>query len=167
MPSQWGPRRQRGKRSARRPPSGRCVVLGLVHPPGKIVPMKTDAELLAAVRSGDMAAAGDLFEAHRAAGVRYAGTLADNGDAEELEGAVLDRGEFRIEHEGCLRALRHGHGVSGDRGEVGKEGAEAVDRQSVVGALGRGLSTCGVGAFGLCDDGGAGGLGCGLVVVVE
>jgi hypothetical protein len=42
-----------------------------------------------------------------------------------------------------------------------------VDGQAVVGALGCGLSVCGVGAFGLGDDGGAGGKRGGLVVVVE
>ena len=63
--------------------------------------------------------------------------------------------------------MRHRHGVAGDGGEVGEQGAEAVDGQAVGGALGCGLALGGVGALGLGDDGGSGGLRGGLVVIVE
>jgi hypothetical protein len=83
---------------------------------------------------------------------------------EELEGALLDRCQLRIEQEG---AIAHRHGVAGEGGEIGDEGLEAVYRQIVVGALGIDLALCGFGASCFGDDGSAGGVGCRLVVIVE
>src|SRR3984893_11028641 len=57
-----------------------------------------------------------------------------DAEFELLEGAVLDGGELRIEDEARLRGAVDGHDVAGHGGEIGEEGAEAVDRQAVVGA---------------------------------
>ena len=84
-----------------------------------------------------------------------------------MEGAVLDGGELRIEDEARLRGAVHGHDIAGHGGEVSEEGAEAVDRQAVVGAAVAGLALGGLGAFRLGDDGGPCGVGRGLVVIVE
>jgi hypothetical protein len=62
-----------------------------------------------------------------------------DAEGERLEGAVLDGGELRIEDEARLRGAVHGHDIAGHGGEVGEEGAEAVDRQAVVGAALRAL----------------------------
>jgi hypothetical protein len=88
-------------------------------------------------------------------------------NAEELEHAILDGRQFRIEHEGGLRALRERHGISGDGGEVGEERAEAEDRQAVMDVPGRGFALRGCGAFGLGEDGGAGGFSRGFALIVE
>jgi hypothetical protein len=57
--------------------------------------------------------------------------------------------------------------IAGHGGEVGEEGAEAVDRQAVVGAAVAGLALGGLGALRLGDDGGPCGVGRGLVVIAE
>src|ERR1700676_63160 len=49
-----------------------------------------------------------------------------DAEVEQLEGAVLDRGELRIEDEARLRGAVHGHDIAGHGGEVSEEGAEAV-----------------------------------------
>ena len=85
----------------------------------------------------------------------------------QFERAGLHRGELRIDHEGGVGRTEHRHGVAGDGGEIAKQRAEAVDGQSVVGALGAGLAIGGLGTLGLGDDGGTGGVGVGLVVIVE
>src|SRR5215467_4882513 len=59
---------------------------------------------------------------------------------EEFEGAGLRWGELRVDHEGGVGLAGHRHGVVGDGGEIAEERAEAVDRQSVIGALGQGLA---------------------------
>ena len=71
----------------------------------------------------------------------------------QFERAGLHRGELRIDHEGGVGRTEHRHGVAGDSGEIAKQRAEAVDGQSVVGALGAGLAIGGLGALGLGDDG--------------
>ena len=81
------------------------------------------------------------------------------------ERAGLHRGELRIDHEGGVGRADHRHGVAADGGESAKQRAEAVDAQSVVDALGAGLAIGGLGALGLGDDGGPGGVG--LFVIVE
>src|SRR5271165_3767980 len=73
-------------------------------------------------------------------------------NVEELEGALLNGREFRIDHEGCVGAFRHRHGVAGDGGEIGDERLEAVDWQAVVGALSGGFAQGGFGARRLGDD---------------
>src|SRR5580704_18160708 len=88
-------------------------------------------------------------------------------DAQKLESAGLNCRELGIEREGGVGLGIHRHGVSGDGGEVAKERAEAVDRQAVIGALCERLAVCSGGAACLGDDGSAGGLGGGLVVIVE
>jgi hypothetical protein len=64
----------------------------------------------------------------------WPGWLHFDAEVEQLEGEVLDGGELRIEDEARLRGAVHGHDIAGHGGEVGEEGAEAVDRQAVVGA---------------------------------
>src|SRR6202050_1605498 len=63
-----------------------------------------------------------------------------DAEVEQLEGAVLDGGELRIEDEARLRGAVPGHDIAGHGGEVGEEGAEVVDRQAVVGAAVAGLA---------------------------
>src|ERR1700676_609693 len=63
-----------------------------------------------------------------------------DAEVEQLEGAVLDGGKLRIEDEARLRGAVHGHDIAGHGGEVSEEGAEAVDRQAVVGAAVAGLA---------------------------
>src|SRR6202050_2634256 len=63
-----------------------------------------------------------------------------DAEVEQLEGSVLDGGELRVEDEARLRGAVHGHDIAGHGGEVGEEGAEAVDRQAVVGAAVAGLA---------------------------
>ena len=77
-----------------------------------------------------------------------------SGHAEKLEGAILDRRQCWIEHEGGVEALRHRHGVAGERGEVGEQRAKAMDGQAFVGALACGLAIGGVGmvACGMISD---------------
>ena len=85
-----------------------------------------------------------------------------DAEVEQLEGAVLDGGELRIEDEARLRGAVHGHDIAGHGGEVSQEGAEAVDRQAVVGAAVAGLALGGRGALRLGDDGGPCGVGSAL-----
>jgi hypothetical protein len=56
-----------------------------------------------------------------------------DAEVEQLEGAVLDGGELRIEGEARVQGAVHGHDISGHCGEVGEEGAEAVDWQAIAG----------------------------------
>jgi len=69
--------------------------------------------------------------------VRY--WLQFDRDGEQVEGALLNGGELRIEQEAVFWTVGHRHCVAGDGGEVGEEGLEAVDWKVVVGALAGGL----------------------------
>src|ERR1035438_2569118 len=55
-----------------------------------------------------------------------------DAEVEQLESAVLDGGELRIEDEARLRGAVDGHDIAGHGGKVSEEGAKAVDRQAVV-----------------------------------
>jgi hypothetical protein len=59
---------------------------------------------------------------------------------EEFEGPGLDWGKLRINHEGGVGLVGDRHGVVCDGGEVAEKRAEAMDRQSVIGAFGQGLA---------------------------
>ena len=66
-----------------------------------------------------------------------------------------------------IRAICHCHGVAGEGGEIGDQRLEAVHRQIVVGALGVDLVPGRFGADRLGNDGAAGRIRDGFVVVVE
>ena len=74
---------------------------------------------------------------------------------EKFEGARLCRRRLRVEKERVVRGGWHGHGVAREGGKLGEQGLEAVGRQAIVGVLGGGLATSGVGALGGSDNGGA------------
>ena len=65
-------------------------------------------------------------------------------DGEEIEGLLLDVGELGDNRKNALRLVFHMHVVEDDGGEIGKQGTEAVDGQSVGAALGGALMFGGV-----------------------
>ena len=69
-------------------------------------------------------------------------------DAEEVEGAALDRGRPGVQGEDVFFVERGGRLDPAIGGEVGEQATEAMDGQTVVGATGRLLATRGVGALG-------------------
>src|SRR6516162_9512693 len=94
--------------------------------------------------------------------------LLGTGEAEEIVGLLLERGRPGGEGEGALGVDGGNQGIAGQGGEIGKEAAEAVDREAVLGPAGGLLDDRGRRALGFGDDAGAQRFGRLLVgVVVE
>ena len=64
------------------------------------------------------------------------------GETEEVEGALLNGGGDGDFHEGRSPVDLSATGIESDSGEIGQQGAEAVNGQTVVGPLGARLSRC-------------------------
>ena len=65
-------------------------------------------------------------------------------DVEEIKGFLLNIGQFRDNRQNALRLVFHMHFVERDGGEIGKQGAEAVGRETVGAVLGGGLMSGGI-----------------------
>ena len=84
-----------------------------------------------------------------------------DADCEQLEGAVLDGAELRIEDEDRLLGVLHGHDIASHGGEsVRRERKLWTGRPSSVQVAGLALGD--LGALRLGDDGGPYGVGRGL-----
>lgn len=87
------------------------------------------------------------------------------GDAEEVEGALLQRGGPRQDSD--RQVVAKAHGVAGQCGEVGQERTEAVDRLAVVSFTGTRLGAGGGRDLGGGDGRGSGYCGGRPVVILE
>ena len=93
---------------------------------------------------------------------RPEGCLLGTGDAEEVEGLLVDGCRPCGDGEGSVRRNGGDDSIPGDRREVGEQGLEAVDGEAVVGPAGGLLGDGGGRSLGLGDDAGAEGV-CGLL----
>ena len=82
-----------------------------------------------------------------------------DGESQEVEGLLLDRGRAGEDGEGAVRRARGHDGVAREGREIGEQGLEAVDGDAVGGAAGGAFGEGGGGALRLGDGAVAQGFG--------